>query len=107
MVYITTGNKRYRCEAPEEHCVNISPTKRQWVIDFTICDAITPADMDELLNGNDLTFIYVDGLSSKETVLNFSGYVKINSVAIKYNKDLSCTASVQLGKEIMCNVSEI
>lgn len=104
MVYVTNGGKKYQCTAPDEHRINIHSQKRQWVIDFTICDSISAAEMDALLDGNDLVFIYVDDATKEEKVLTFSGYTTVNSASIKYNQDLSCTALVQLGKEIISNV---
>lgn len=99
MIYVTDGTDRYKCTAPEEHRINIQSQKRQWVIDFIICDSITPSKIDALLDSNELTFIYVDD-KAEETAVSFDGYTKINSVFIKYEQDLSCTATVQLGKEV-------
>ena len=103
MIYVTNGSKRYKCTAPDEHRIDLHAQKRQWVIDFTICDTITAPEMDDLLTGTDLIFICVNEDTKEETTLTFSGYVKINSASIKYNQDLSCTATVQLGKEIVSN----
>ena len=107
MIYITTGNKKYRCTAPDEHRINIHPQSIQWVIDFTICDTITTAELDTLLRDDELMFVFVDDATGDETMLTFRDYTKTNSVSIKYNQDLSCTASVQLGKEIETNVCQI
>lgn len=107
MVYISGENKRYKCTAPDEHCISIWPQSRQWVIDFTICDNITASELDGLLEEETLSFIHVDEQTEEEKVLNFEGYCNVNSAAIKYNIDLSCTASVQLGKEIEEHVRKV
>lgn len=102
MIYVTNGTRRYASTAPDEHRINIYPQKRQWVLDFTICDTVTASDMDGLLDGTDLTFIYDPGGPDEHSV-TFSGYKNINSITIKYNQDLSCTATIQLGGEIITN----
>lgn len=107
MIYVLNGEKRYKCTAPEEHRINIHPQQRQWVIDFIICDAIIASELDVLLELEELTFVCVDDTTGAETSLVFSGYTKINSAAIKYEQDLSCTSTVQLGKEIENNAVKI
>lgn len=108
MIYIVNNSKNYKCTAPDEHRINIFPQGRQWVIDFTICDAITAAELDELLTASTLTFKYYnDTTGEEEKTLHFEGYTVINTASIKYEQDLSCTAPVQLGKEVENNVCEI
>lgn len=104
MIYVVKNDKKYKCTAPDEHRISIFPQGRQWVIDFTICDAINAAELDDLLNASALTFVYYnDSTGEAEKTLIFEGYTTINSASIKYEQDLSCTASVQLGKEVQNN----
>lgn len=104
MIYVVKNEKKYKCTAPDEHRINVFPQGRQWVIDFTICDTINAAELDDLLNTTALTFVYYDDTSGEEEkTLIFEGYIIINSASIKYEQDLSCTASVQLGKEVQNN----
>ena len=104
MIYIVNGDKKYKCTAPNEHRVNIFPQCRQWVIDFTICDTINAAELDELLGTHIFTFVFYDDTTNEEVkTLIFEDYTKINSASIKYEQDLSCTASIQLGKEVQNN----
>lgn len=107
MIYIANGNKKYKCTPPDEHRINIYPQRRQWVIDFTITDNITSDEMDELLSLGELNFVRVDETTKEETMLTFSDYSIINSASVKYEQDLSCTATVQLGKEIESNACKI
>lgn len=103
MIYVTNGTKKYKCTAPNEQRINIFSQGRQWVIDFTICDTITAAELDELLSITNLYFIYCGDTGAEETTVSFKDYTIINSASIKYEQDLSCTAFVQLGKEVENN----
>ena len=109
MIYVYKNkDKKYKCTPPDEQRVTVFPQGRQWVLDFTICDAITAAELDELLDTNSLSFEYCDdSTGALQNTLTFEGYTKINGAYIKYEQDLSCTAPIQLGKEITNNASKI
>lgn len=104
MIYVVKNETKYKCTAPDEHRISVFPQGWQWVIDFTIYDTINAAELDELLNDDTFSFVYYNDTSGEvEKTLNFEGYTTINSASIKYEQDLSCTASVQLGKEVQNN----
>ena len=94
-------NVQYKCTVPKEYRVNIYPQSRQWVVDFTICDAITTEKLNELLETTSLTFVnYDDETGEIVSSVTLNGYTSINTISITYNQDLSCTAMIQLGKEV-------
>ncbi len=94
-------NIQYICTQPKEYRLNLRNMLYQWVVEFTICDEITTEKIDDLLNTRSLTFIYYDD-NTKETLkrVTIDDYIKINTISITYNQDLSCTAFIQLGKEV-------
>ncbi len=108
MIKVSKDNETsFICTAPTERRINVFPQGRQWVVEFTICDTITPPQLDELLTGDPLTFSFLDDVSGQKiNTLVFDGYVNINSASIKYEQDLSCTAFVQLGKEVTTNANK-
>ncbi len=109
MIYVYKDQeKKYKTTPPDEQRASVFPQGRQWVLNFTICDTITAPELDELLDTDALYFEYRDD-STNELIntLSFEGYTQINGAYIKYEQDLSCTAPVQLGKEVTNNASQI
>lgn len=89
---------KYKCSAPTERRVpipSVDASKHQWVIDFTIHDAIDAARVDDLLSDE---FYFYDEESGNTA--HYSDYTRINNVAIHYGSDLVCTVTIQLAKEV-------
>lgn len=92
---------QYICTQPKEYRVNFRSQSYQWVVDFTIFDKIDSEKLDELLDATSLTFVYYDDTSGEViTSINLEDYTIINTMSITYGADLSCSAYIQLGKEI-------
>ena len=91
-------NVKYKCNAPTEKRIplpSVDASKHQWVVDFTIQDVINTTKIDELLSGE---FYFYD--ENTQNTVYYSDYTNINNVELIYGSDLSCTAKIQLAKEV-------